>query len=299
MKKKILVTGATGFIGSYVVDSLLEAGMDVVATSAHEEKARQKSWFSQVRYIPFDLAGYDPAVDYYRFFGEPDAMIHLAWEGLPNYKADFHLEVNFPRHAAFLDNLVKHGLRDITVTGSCMEYGLQEGAIKEDQPALADHAYGRGKEALRRHLETLGQQYQIPVKWARLFYMYGKGQSPKSLLSQLEKALDTGETSFNMSGGEQVRDYLPVAQVAAYIAKVALQNEVTGVIHVCSGKPITVRQLVEDYLRITGRTIHLNLGFYPYTDYEPMAFWGDAAKLQAILKNDKSKKHVNEPDRSI
>jgi nucleoside-diphosphate-sugar epimerase len=288
MRKKILVTGASGFIGRYVVESLLEEGVEVIATSANVEKAGQLPWFSRVRYIPFDLITFDPAVDYYQFFDRPDALIHLAWEGLPNYKSEFHVEVNYPRHAAYLENLVKHGLRDITITGSCMEYGMQEGAIREDQPALADHAYGRGKEALRKFLVALGTQYHIPVKWARLFYMYGKGQSPKSLLSQLEKALESGEESFNMSGGEQVRDYMPVDQVADCIVSVALQNEITGTINVCSGKPIAVKQLVENYLRKTGRTIRLNLGFYPYTDYEPMSFWGDATKLQAIINHSKT-----------
>lgn len=291
MRRKILVTGASGFIGRYVVESLLDEDVEIIATSANEEKARQLPWISRVTYIPFDLTGFDPAVNYYEFFGRPDSIIHLAWEGLPNYKSEFHVDVNYPRHAAFLENLVKHGLRDITVTGSCMEYGMQEGAIREEQPALADHAYGRGKEALRKFLVGLGAEYRIPVKWARLFYMYGKGQSPKSLLSQLEKALESGEPGFNMSGGEQVRDYMPVDQVAAYIVRIALQNEIAGTINVCSGKPISVKQLVEDYLRKTGRTIHLNLGFYPYTDYEPMSFWGDASKMQKIL--DKTKPALN------
>jgi dTDP-6-deoxy-L-talose 4-dehydrogenase (NAD+) len=290
MKKKIMVTGATGFIGTYVVERLLEEGVEVIATSVHEEKARQQPWFSRVQYVPFDLATFDPQQDYYQFFGGPDAIIHLAWEGLPNYKSDFHLLVNYPRHAAFLRNLAEHGLKDITVTGSCMEYGMQEGEISEDQPALADHFYGRAKEALRLSLEQLAQEYGIPVKWARLFYMYGKGQSPKSLLSQLEKALETGETSFNMSGGEQVRDYMPVDRVADYIVRVALQDDITGTINVCSGKPISVKQLVEDYLRKTGRSIHLNLGFYPYTDYEPMSFWGNPSKMEAIVNH--SKTHI-------
>ncbi len=282
--KKILVTGATGFIGKYVVESLLAEGHTVIASSAHIEKAQSAPWFPRVRYIPFDLTSFDPATDYYRFFEEPDVMIHLAWEGLPNYKADFHLGVNLPRHTAFLGNLVEHGLRDLTVTGSCLEYGLTEGCLREDMPASPIHAYGRAKEALRVFLEQLGNEYHFPVKWARLFYMYGKGQSPNSLLSQLDKALEKGEASFNMSGGQQERDYLPVEQIAGYIVSIALQKEVTGVIHVCSGQPIKVRQVVEDHLRQVGKTITLNLGHYPYTDYEPMAFWGDPVKLQTILK---------------
>lgn len=282
--KRILVTGATGFIGKYVVEQLLHEGVSVIATSAHPGKAKGEPWFSRVRYIPFDLAGVDAATDYFHFFGEPDALIHLAWEGLPNYKADFHLNVNLPRHQAFLGNLVEGGLRDVTVTGSCLEYGLREGCIPEGAPAQPIHAYGKAKEALRIWLEALGARYFFPVKWARLFYMYGKGQSPNSLLSQLDKALASGESVFNMSGGEQLRDYLPVEQVAEYIVRAALQKEVQGVIHICGGQPITVKQLVQDHLRKTGRTITLNLGYYPYPDYEPMQFWGDTTKLRSILQ---------------
>lgn len=282
--KKILVTGATGFIGKHVIERLLQEKVEVIATSAHPAKAEVESWFHRVRYIPFDLTSFHPATDYFRFFGEPDALIHLAWEGLPNYKADFHLDVNLPRHKAFLNSLVGTGLRDITVTGSCLEYGLHEGCLLEDTPAKPIHAYGKAKEALRSYLEEIAVSHCIPVKWARLFYMYGKGQSPNSLLSQLDRALAAGDQVFNMSGGEQLRDYLPVEQVVDYIVKVALQKAVDGVIHVCSGQPITVRELVENHLRKAGKTIQLKLGFYPYPDYEPMRFWGDTTKLRSILQ---------------
>jgi len=122
--EKILVTGASGFVGQYVVAELIRNGHAVIASSADPEKARQSSWFGQAAYIPFDLSKQDPDSDYFRWFGEPDRLIHLAWEGLPNYKDSFHTEVNYPRHAAFLDNLIRHGLSDITVIGTCLEYGM-------------------------------------------------------------------------------------------------------------------------------------------------------------------------------
>ena len=62
-------------------------------------------------------------------------------------------------------------------------------------------------------------------KWIRLFYMYGEGQNPNSLLSQLQTALQNGDQEFNMSGGEQERDYLPIEKVAEYIVTIALQNK--------------------------------------------------------------------------
>jgi len=279
---KILVTGATGFIGHYVVTELLQKGYEVIASSVHKEKAEAAPWYDQVRYVPFDLEEFDPATDYYQFFGKPDRLLHLAWEGLPQYKSAFHLEINYPRHAAFLTNLVSHGLSDITTTGTCFEYGMREGCLSEDMPALPDNPYAMAKDKLRQHLEALQKRDPFVLRWARLFYMYGRGQNPKSLFSQLDNALEKGDTMFNMSGGQQVRDFLPVEEVARYIVRIALQKEVAGIINVCSGKPVTVQLLVEDYLKKKGRSIVLNLGYYPYPDYEAMQFWGSNEKLKTI-----------------
>ena len=109
-----------------------------------------------------------------------------------------------------------------------------------------------------------------------------QGQNPNSLLSQLDRALVNGDAVFNMSGGEQVRDYLPVEKVAENIVKIALQQNVTGIINCCSGKGITVKEFVENYLKEKNKTITLNLGYYPYADYEPMSFWGDDRKLKIL-----------------
>ena len=86
-----------------------------------------------------------------------------------------------------------------------------------------------------------------------------------------------------MSGGEQTRDYLPVEKVAEYIVKIALQKKVDGIINCCSGVPVTVKDFVEAYLKAVGKTIKLNFGYYPYTDYEPMHFWGSTEKLNKSL----------------
>jgi nucleoside-diphosphate-sugar epimerase len=283
---KILVTGATGFIGNYVISELLAKGCQVIASSANKEKAGQQEWFNNVDYIPFDFSQFNKEVNYYEYFGRPDCMIHLAWEGLPNYKSSFHLEVNFPRHLAFLSNLVNHGLTDLTVTGTCFEYGMQEGSLNEAMEVSPANPYAEAKDRLRRSLEDLQKIMPFHLKWLRLFYMYGKGQNPNSLLSQLDKALAKGEEVFNMSGGEQVRDFLPVEDVAAYIVKSAVQKKTEGVINCCSGQPITVKEFVINYLNKKNRSIDLNLGYYPYADYEPMSFWGDDTKLKTIINNE-------------
>jgi len=282
--RKILVTGASGFIGNWVVKELLKNNFRVIASSSDPEKARSCSWFSQVEYIPFNLAFFNAETDYFSFFQRPDIMIHLAWEGLPNYKAAFHYEVNLPRHFSFLQNLVLHGLTSLSVTGTCFEYGMREGELTEHMVPAPANQYAKAKDSLRQQLDDLKYRSPFDFKWIRLFYMYGQGQNPNSLLSQLQKALDEKAATFNMSGGEQIRDYLPVEKVAEYIAKIAIQDKVTGIINCCSGQPVSVKQLVEAYLKEKKVSIQLNLGYYPYTDYEPMAFWGNTGKLKQIIK---------------
>jgi cephalosporin hydroxylase/nucleoside-diphosphate-sugar epimerase len=282
--KKVLVTGATGFIGCYVIQELLSKGCQVIASSSNKDKAAVQDWFLKVAYIEFDLRLFDETVNYFHFFQQPDICIHLAWEGLPNFKEAFHIQDNLPRHKAFLKNMLLNGLQDLTVTGTCLEYGMKEGMLSEDIQADPSIAYAIAKNELRKWLEQLQAQHAFNLKWVRLFYMYGKGQSPKSLISQLEKALEANEAVFNMSGGEQVRDFLPVEKVAQYIVQIAWQQGITGIVNCCSGIPVTIRKFVQNYLKKINKDIELNLGYFEYADYEPMKFWGDIKKLKFIIQ---------------
>jgi nucleoside-diphosphate-sugar epimerase len=284
---KILVTGATGFIGNYVVEELLKYNYKIIASATVNSQEIYSNWIEKVDYIEANLN--EDKEDWFTFFNEPDQIIHLAWEGLPNYKEMFHLERNLPKNYLFLKNMIEKGLEKVVVTGSCFEYGMQSGALNEAMVTMPNNPYGLAKDTLRKFLEQLQKKIDFEFKWIRLFYMYGKGQDPSSILSQLDKALENGETSFNMSGGEQLRDYLPIEKVAEYIVKIAMQNEVHGIINCCSGVPVSIRKLVEDYLEKKQKSIHLNIGHYPYPDYEPMAFWGDRSRLDRFLNVIKDK----------
>lgn len=284
----ILVTGASGFVGQHLVRALLSRGHRVTASSTRPESLAHFDWASQVAVVPYTIRPAGDDRNLYDYFGRPNAMVHLAWQGLPNYKASFHLDQNlFPQYL-FLKNLIVNGLADLTITGTCFEYGMQSGCLLEDVPgggtaSLPANPYALAKDSLRRFLGMLQTEHPFVLKWARLFYMYGPGQSPTSILPLLEQAVAAGDPIFNMSGGEQLRDYLPVDTVATYLSRIVEQNVVTGIINCCSGQPISVRRLVEEHLQRLHAHIYLKLGHYPYPDYEPMAFWGDNQKLRSIL----------------
>ena len=160
---------------------------------------------------------------------------------------------------------------------------MQSGELTEDTPTKPANPYGLAKDALHRQLESLRIEQPFALNWARLFYVYGQGQPATSLFSQFMAAGSRGEVSFAMSGGEQLRDFLPVKRVAELIVALALDAPGAGTVNVCSGRPISVRSLVEAWRRERGWQMALDLGRYPYPDYEPMAFWGSSARLQRLL----------------
>ena len=268
---KVAVIGASGFVGRHVIDQLRQRGIDTVATfTAPREPLLAEA--RGVRWQVLDIAR--PPVECLAALGHPDIVIHLAWAGLPNYKSLHHVETELPAQYSFLRQLVGEGLRSLVVTGTCFEYGFQYGPLSASAPTFPANPYALAKDTLRRQLQLLQSQQPFDLTWARLFYMYGEGQPETSLLPSLRRAVAQGRTEFDMSHGEQLRDYLPVAEVARRLVGLALDRPDRGVVNVCSGEPVSVRRLVEGWLRENGWAIELRLGRYPYPDYEPLAFWG-------------------------
>jgi nucleoside-diphosphate-sugar epimerase len=276
---RVAVTGASGFVGRAVVAELSRRGIAAVASarSAFETNAVPDG-ISTVR---LDLL--DPTADVYERLGSPEVLIHLAWNGLPNYRSLHHIERELPAQYSFLRRMVEAGLRSLVVTGTCFEYGMQSGPLHEDLATRPDNPYGFAKDALRHQLEFLKVAHPFALTWARLFYLYGEDQAQTSLLPQLRQAVARGDKAFNMSGGEQLRDYLAVTEAAGYLVSLAIARRDAGPVNVCSGHPVSVRGLVEGWIRDRGWAIDLNLGHHPYPDYEPMAFWGERRKLDNIL----------------
>lgn len=278
---RVAVTGASGFVGRYAVDALLGAGQRVVVLTRTAERVAR--FGDRVDVVVGDLA--QPAPDLFERLGRPDALLHLAWEGLPHYTARRHFEIEGPRQYRFVKSLVEAGLRRVVVAGTCFEVGLAEGALREDCPTAPVTAYGFAKDALRRALELLHADLPFELTWARLFYLYGPGQPATSLYAKLQAAIAAGEPRFAMSSGEQLRDYLPVEVAAGHLAALAGAPAGAGFAHglvnVCSGTPIAVRTLAERWVADAGSAIRLDFGRLPMPVYEPLAFWGDPARLHA------------------
>jgi len=285
---KILVTGATGFIGRHVVPELIKKNHDVIAVARNIEKAKEMPWYKNVTFIARDI--YNPKLDPVVEFGVPDALIHLAWSGLPNYNDLFHFEKNLNCDYNFLKKIILAGTKHVMITGTCFEYGMQNGQLSEENITIPTTPYGLAKDTLRKFLLMFQMKNPFILQWVRLFYMYGPGQNPNSLIAMLDRAIDNKEKVFNMSGGEQLKDYLPVEKVAYYLSLLLDHPECSGVINCCCGKPISIRNLVEQRIAEQKVNIKLNLGYFPYPDYEPMAFWGKNDKIiSALREHEKSK----------
>jgi dTDP-6-deoxy-L-talose 4-dehydrogenase (NAD+) len=272
---RLAVSGATGFIGRHVVAELDR--LKIPASLLVRETARWPSTWQVHRRVIFDI--HEPAVDVFERAGRPDVLIHLAWSGLPNYHSKRHLERELPAHDRFLTSMVTAGLKRLLVAGTCFEYGMQSGALAEDLATRPSNPYGAAKDELRRRLLDLQNRAPFALTWARLFYLWGEGQAENALWPALCRAAARGDARFPMSGGDQLRDYLPVDEAARILVVLAQSENGYGVVNVSSGKPTSVRNLVEGWIRLRGWTITPDLGRLPYPDHEPMEFWGDTEKL--------------------
>jgi nucleoside-diphosphate-sugar epimerase len=268
------MTGASGFVGSHVLDALLDqSSADVKVTALLRNSTKLHRTDQRLVTVNFDLD--KPEEDLYRRIGSPDVLIHLAWAGLPNYDQNYHFERELPNQYSFLKRLIEAGLPQVMVTGTCFEYGAIEGALSTSMHcAPPTNAYAFAKRSLHQQLIFLQASHPFILNWARLFYIYGDRQRYGSLYSALKRAAELGEPTFSMSLGEQLRDYLPVTTVASKLVDYALISVGTEIRNICSGQPISVRRIAEAWCAEYGWNLQLKLGDKPYSAHEPMAFWG-------------------------
>jgi len=213
---------------------------------------------------------------------QPTHAILLSWPGLPNYQEPFHVTQNLPACIELIEQLVASGLQRLVVAGTCYEYGLQNGALKEDQFTNPVNCYAIAKDSLRRVIASRYSQRDLQWCWARIFYPFGLGQNPSSLLPSLLKALESGKDYFPMGSGRQLRDFIEVQEVARQLLTLVSHQDAGGIYNTGSGIPRSVLEIAEEAIASHGGTIRLMRGVYPDRSDEPVAFWAHMDKFKAL-----------------
>lgn len=274
-KKRVLVTGANGYIGTHVVRELIARGCHVVACDMRFSELPE-----DVERLNADI--FNPDVDIYSLAGQPDCVIHLAWRNGFRHNAQTHME-DLPGHIRFLCKLIDSGLKSLSVMGSMHEVGYWEGAITAETPTNPLSMYGIAKNSLRQVLELMTKDKDISFHWLRGYYIYGDDSKSNSVLGKLLLADQQGKETFPFTSGKNLYDYVSVEELARQIAAASLQDRYTGIINCCSGEPISLGQMAEQFIRHNGLKIRLDYGAFPDRPYDSPGVWGDATTIRKIM----------------
>lgn len=264
----VIVTGASGFVGRHLVADLLKRGHRVTALVRSPSAVASLPALKGATIVSFDLSNAKLADS----IGEGGTLVHCAWGDVRDHSSIRHVDEHLMNSYRFIKNTVSRGISKVIVTGTSWEYGSLYGPVAASCKPRPNTLYGTAKHLLHQLLRAVQPHLRFELVWTRLFYVYGDGDDPRSLISLFDQALERGDKAFNMSLGEQLYDYLPVRDGAAQLASLLEAGD--GVYNVCSGKPISLRRLLEERMREKGQYIELNLGYYPYREQDTLAIWG-------------------------
>jgi nucleoside-diphosphate-sugar epimerase len=274
---RVLVTGGAGFIGLPLVAELARRGWEVHALSTRD----RPSTLSDVRWHRLDLAE-SATVDEMMCALAPERLVHLAWYTKPG--SSWHAAENVlwvERSLHLIRSFVRHGGRRMLVLGTCAEYdwSAAEGPLEEYGSCLEPRTlYGVTKDALRRLARAYAEQEGVQLAWARPFLLYGPREKPERLVPALILSLLAGKVVAT-SSGEQVRDFMHVEDVAAAVAAL-LDSTVVGDINIATGSGVTVNEVIEQVVELTGRSGLVNRGGLPERPGEPPFLVADITRLR-------------------
>ena len=242
--KNILLTGASGFVGKQIIKALSQFSVNIIPVVRSGKEIN----FKRIRNIKKIISSPDIFKENESWWTNQckdiDTVIHIAWYTEPgSYLVSskntecLNGSLNLARGA------IKAGIKRFVGIGTCFEYDLEYGDLSINTPLKPDSPYAVAKVKLYQNLLKLLPVQSIEFCWGRLFYLYGEGEKKQRLVPYLHEQLSKGQPA-KLSSGEQIRDYLDVSEAGKIIAKLAMGDQ-QGVFNICSGIPITVRQLAE------------------------------------------------------
>lgn len=274
-KKRIVVTGANGYIGKHVVKSLLDLGNEVIAVDPMQSQIDQRAILCNE-----DIFSGDEAI--YAKLGRPDICIHLAWKDGFVHNSASHM-INLSGHFEFINNMMEGGCQNISIMGSMHEVGYWEGKIDENTPCNPLSQYGVAKNALRQSLLLLARNKGVNLFWLRAFYILGDDKRNNSIFAKILAASEEGKTEFPFTSGKNKFDFITVEELANQIAAASMQDKYTGIINVCSGNPVALGTEVENFIKRNHLKIQLQYGKFPDRVYDSPIIYGDNTIINEIM----------------
>lgn len=278
---KILVTGASGFIGSHVVKSLIDSGHTVVGlVLPGDDLWRLDDVVGQLELVKEDLSARTQIRNYLQSW-HPEACIHLAWYAEPGKYLNSRENINVLQASlGLLQDLFECGCEHFVGAGTCAEYETRDRLLDEKDSTKPETLYAASKLSFQLLGEQIALQYRRKFSWGRIFYLYGPFEDPRRLVASAVLKLLKGE-EFQSTPGEQVRDFLHVHDVASAFKSIVEKGD-SGIYNICSSVPVTIKDLLLTLGELTDSAHLISYGALHYRDWEPMFVCGNNRRLKSI-----------------